>query len=96
MYYIVIENSKEFNKAKGENISIELEEYKNILFNSKNIRHKMKVIHGKQHNKSQKIHLKWWNSTFSIFSLKFERFLQKRKMFFLLLNVKKIAILLAF
>lgn len=58
MYYIVIENSKEFNKLKGVNISFELEKYKNILFNSKNIRHKMEVFQSKQHNKSQKINLK--------------------------------------
>lgn len=58
MYYIDIENSKEFNKLKGVNISIELEKYKNILFNSKNIRHKMEVFQSKQHNKSQKINLK--------------------------------------
>lgn len=58
MYYIVTENIKELNKAKGVNISIELEEYKNILFHNKKIRHKMKVIQSKQHNKSQKIHLK--------------------------------------
>ena len=49
MYCIVSENSEEVNTAKGVNISIEFKEYKNVLFNKKIIRHKMKRIQSKLH-----------------------------------------------
>ena len=49
MYCIVSENGEEVNTAKGVNISIEFKEYKNVLFNKKLIRHKMKIIQSKLH-----------------------------------------------
>ena len=49
MYSIVSQNSKECSKAKGVNISIEFNKYKNILFEKKIIRHKMKRIQSKKH-----------------------------------------------
>ena len=42
MCCIVSENDEEVNTAKAVNISIEFKEYKNVLFNKKLIRHKMK------------------------------------------------------
>ena len=44
MYCIASENGEEVNTAKGVNISIVFKEYKNVLFNKKLIRHKMKRI----------------------------------------------------
>ena len=49
MYFIVSENGEEVNSAKGVYISIEFKEYKNVLFNKKLIRHKMKRIQSKLH-----------------------------------------------
>ena len=36
MYCIVFENGKEVNTGKRVNISIEFQEYKNVLFNTPN------------------------------------------------------------
>ena len=47
MYCIVSENGEEVKTAKGGNISIQFKEYKNVLFNKKLIRHKMKRIQSK-------------------------------------------------
>ena len=44
VYCIVSENGEEVNPAKGANISTQFKEYKNVLFNKKLIRHKMKRI----------------------------------------------------
>ena len=49
MYCVVSENGEEVNTAKRGNISIEFKEYKNILFNKKLIRHKVKRIQSKVH-----------------------------------------------
>ena len=49
MYCIVSEKGEEVNTAKGVNISIEFKEYKNVLFNKKLIRHKVKSIQSKLH-----------------------------------------------
>ena len=42
-------DGKEFNTAKGVNIAIEFNEFKDTLFNKKIIRHKMRRIQGKKH-----------------------------------------------
>ena len=49
MYAILSECNKESNKAKGVNISIDLSEYKDILFTGKTIRHRKKRIQSKKH-----------------------------------------------
>ena len=49
MYCIISENREEVNTTKGVTISIEFKEYKNVLFNKKLIRHKMKRIQSKLH-----------------------------------------------
>ena len=49
MYCIASENGEEVNTAKGVNISIVFKEYKNVLFNKKLIRHKMKRTQSKLH-----------------------------------------------
>ena len=41
-------DGKESNTAKGVNIATEFNEFKDILFNKKVIRHKIKRIQGKQ------------------------------------------------
>ena len=46
---MLLDNGKEFNTAKGVNTAMELKEYKDILFNKKIIRHKMKGIQNKKH-----------------------------------------------
>ena len=40
---------KECNTAKGVSIKIEFNKFKDVLFNEKNIRHKMKRIQSKKH-----------------------------------------------
>ena len=40
---------KECNTAKGVNIAIEFDKFKDVLFNEKLIRHKMKRIQSKKH-----------------------------------------------
>ena len=45
MYSIKKIDGKECNTAKGVNIATEFNEFKDVLFNKKNIRHKMRRIH---------------------------------------------------
>ena len=47
MYCVVSDDDTEANTAKGVNISIEFNEYEDVLFNEKIIRHKMKRIQSK-------------------------------------------------
>ena len=47
MYCIVSDDDTEVNTAKGENISIEFNEYEDVLFDKKIIRRKMKRIQSK-------------------------------------------------
>ena len=49
MYCIVSDDDTEVNTAKGVNTSIEFNEYKDVLFNEKIIRHKMKRIQSRKH-----------------------------------------------
>ena len=42
-------DGKESNTAKGVNIATEFNEFKDVLFNKKTIRHKMKRIQAKKH-----------------------------------------------
>ena len=44
MYSLIAENDKEVNKAQGVNLKLRLKEYKDLLFNKKVVRHKMKRI----------------------------------------------------
>ena len=48
MYSMLSDNGKESNTAKGVNIATEFNEFKNTLFNSKIMRHKMKRIQSKK------------------------------------------------
>ena len=49
MYSIKEIDSKESSTAKGVNIATEFNEFKDVLFNKKIIRHKMKRIQAKKH-----------------------------------------------
>ena len=49
MYSMKKINDKELNAAKGVNIATEFNEFKDVLFNKKIIRHKMKSIQAKKH-----------------------------------------------
>ena len=49
MYCIVSDDDTEVNTAKGQNISIEFNEYEDVLFDKKIIRRKMKRIQSKKH-----------------------------------------------
>ena len=49
MHSVLSENNKESNAAKGANVAIEFNEYKDILFKKKITRHKMKRIQKKKH-----------------------------------------------
>ena len=49
MYSIKKIDGKEHNAAKGVNIATEFNEFKDVLFNKKIIRHKMKRIQAKKH-----------------------------------------------
>ena len=49
MYFIKKIDGKECNTAKGVNIGTEFNEFKDVLFNKKIIRHKMRRIHAKKH-----------------------------------------------
>ena len=49
MYSIKKIDGKEHNTAKGVNIATEFDNFKNVLFNKKIIRHKMKRIQSKKH-----------------------------------------------
>ena len=42
-------DGKECNTAKGVSIATEFDKFKDVLFNEKNIRHKMKRIQSKMH-----------------------------------------------
>ena len=48
-YCIVSDDDTEISTAKGVNISIEFNEYDDVLFNNKVIKHKMKRIQSKKH-----------------------------------------------
>ena len=45
----IVIDGKEHNTAKGVSIAIEFDKFKDILFNKKIIRHKMKRIQSKKH-----------------------------------------------
>ena len=49
MYSLITDNDKEVNKAKGVIKKIRHNEYVDVLFNEKVIRHKMKRIQSKLH-----------------------------------------------
>ena len=49
MYSMKDIDGKNSNTAKGANIAIEFNEFKDTLFNKKIIRHKMRRIQGKKH-----------------------------------------------
>ena len=49
MYSIKKIDGKEHNTAKGVNIANEFDNFKDVLFNKKIIRHKMKRIQSKKH-----------------------------------------------
>ena len=50
MYTIKNVDGKEYNTAKGVNIATEFNEFKDVLFHKKFIRHKMKRIQSKSIN----------------------------------------------
>ena len=49
MYSIKKIDAKEHNTSKGVNIATEFDNFKDVLFNKKIIRHKMKRIQSKKH-----------------------------------------------
>ena len=49
MHSVIKIDGKESNTAKGVNIATEFNEFKDVLFNKKIIRHKMKRIQAKKH-----------------------------------------------
>ena len=49
MYSMKKNDSKEYNAAKGVNIATEFNGFKDVLFNEKIIRLKMKIIQSKKH-----------------------------------------------
>ena len=49
MYSIKRIDGKEHNRAKGVSIAIQFDKFKDVLFNKKIIRHKMKRIQSKKH-----------------------------------------------
>ena len=49
MYYIVSDDDTEVNTGKGVNISFEFNEFEDVLFNEKIIRHMIKRIQSKKH-----------------------------------------------
>ena len=49
MYSLISENDKEVNKAKGVNVKLRHDEYLDVLFNKKVVRHKMKEIQSVLH-----------------------------------------------
>ena len=49
LYSLIAENDKEVNKAKGVNLELRHNEYIDVLFNKKVIRHKMKRIQSNLH-----------------------------------------------
>ena len=49
MYSMLSDDGKESNTAKGVNIATEFNEFRDSLFNTKVLRHKMKRIQSKKH-----------------------------------------------
>ena len=49
MYSIKKIDGKEHNTGKGVSIATEFDKFKDVLFNKKNIRHKMKRIKSRKH-----------------------------------------------
>ena len=49
MYPSFSDDGEESNRAKGLNIATEFNEFREILFNKKVVRHKMKIIKSKKH-----------------------------------------------
>ena len=49
MYSMKKIDGKEYNTTKGVSIATEFDKFKDVLFNEKNIRHKMKRIQSKKH-----------------------------------------------
>ena len=49
MHFILLGDDKEFNTTKGVNIAVEFNEWKDILFNKKITRHKIRRIQSKKH-----------------------------------------------
>ena len=49
MYSVKKTDGKEYNTAKGVSIATEFKKFKDVLFNEKNIRHKMKRTQSKKH-----------------------------------------------
>ena len=49
MYSIENIDAKESNTAKGINIATEFNEFKNVLFSKKIMRHKMRKVQAKNH-----------------------------------------------
>ena len=49
MYSLIATNDKEVNKAKGVNLKLRHDEYIDVLFNRKVVRHKMKRIQSNLH-----------------------------------------------
>ena len=49
MYFIVSDDDTEVNTVSGVNISIEFDEYEDVLLNEKIIRYKIKRIQSKKH-----------------------------------------------
>ena len=49
MYSIKKIYGKEYNTPKGVSIATKFDKFKDVLFNEKNIRHKMKRIQSKKH-----------------------------------------------
>ena len=49
MYSIKKIDGEECNTAKGVSITTEFDKFKDVLFNAKSIRHKMKIIQSKKH-----------------------------------------------
>ena len=66
MYSIKKIDGKEHNTAKGVNIAAELDNFKDVLFNEKIIRHKVKRIQSKKHKlgtyKINKISLSYFDN----------------------------------
>ena len=49
MYSMLSDDGKESNTAKGVNIATEFNDFRDSLFNTKVLRHKMKRIQSKKH-----------------------------------------------
>ena len=49
MYSIKKSDGKKYNRAKGVSTATDFDKFKDVLFNKKIIRHKMKIIQSKKH-----------------------------------------------